>query len=235
MEARRNVLLVTGASGALGGAVVARGRADGAAIIAVERSNNSTISLARVAEAELRLRAPLTDEALLAEGVARAEAELGPVTQAVLAAGTWRGGQPMYATSPDEYRALFEANLDSAVAVLRVLLAGMVERRHGSVVLVGSRAAARPFEARGQAAYAASKAALIAMMQACAAEVLEAGVRINAVLPSTIDTPANRRAMPDADSSRWVTLESLSSVVSFLLSDAASDVSGAALPVYGRA
>jgi NAD(P)-dependent dehydrogenase (short-subunit alcohol dehydrogenase family) len=101
-------------------------------------------------------------------------------------------------------------------------------------VLVGSRAALRPWESAGAAAYAASKAALVALSECVAAEVLAAGVRVNVVLPSTIDTPANRRAMPNADFTRWVAPDSLVEVVLFLLSDAARDVSGAALPVYGK-
>jgi NAD(P)-dependent dehydrogenase (short-subunit alcohol dehydrogenase family) len=92
----------------------------------------------------------------------------------------------------------------------------------------------RPYDAPGDAAYSASKAALTALAQAVAAEVLADGVRVNVVLPSTIDTAANRRAMPDADHSRWVTTESLAGVIGFLLSEQARDISGAALPVYGR-
>jgi NAD(P)-dependent dehydrogenase (short-subunit alcohol dehydrogenase family) len=111
----------------------------------------------------------------------------------------------------------------------------MVAARRGSIVLIGSRAAARPWEASGSAAYAASKAAVVALAQAVAAEVLEDRVRVNVVLPSTIDTAQNRSAMPDADASRWVSLESLCEVIAFLLSESARDVSGAALPVYGRA
>jgi NAD(P)-dependent dehydrogenase (short-subunit alcohol dehydrogenase family) len=75
---------------------------------------------------------------------------------------------------------------------------------------------------------------VLALVQAAAAEVLADGVRINAVLPSTIDTPANRAAMPKHDPSKWVSVESLSGVIAFLLSDAARDISGAAIPVFGK-
>jgi NAD(P)-dependent dehydrogenase (short-subunit alcohol dehydrogenase family) len=99
---------------------------------------------------------------------------------------------------------------------------------------VGARAAARPETGAGAAAYTASKAAVVALAQAVAAEVLEHGVRVNAVLPSILDTEPNRQAMPGADFRRWVGVESLASVISFLLSDDARDISGAAVPVYGR-
>jgi NAD(P)-dependent dehydrogenase (short-subunit alcohol dehydrogenase family) len=132
------------------------------------------------------------------------------------------------------FRSMLETNLESARVSLKAVLGPMVTARRGSVVLVGSRAAVRPWESAGATAYAVSKAAVVALVQAAAAEVLDDGVRINAILPSTIDTPANRKAMPTADASRWVSPESLCEVVGFLLSEASRDVSGAALPVFGR-
>jgi NAD(P)-dependent dehydrogenase (short-subunit alcohol dehydrogenase family) len=102
-------------------------------------------------------------------------------------------------------------------------------------VIVGSRAAVRPETSKGAAAYAASKAAVVALAEAAAAEANDAGVRVNAILPSTIDTPANRKAMPDVDPSRWVSIPSLAGVIAFLLAEESRDVSGAAIPVYGRA
>jgi NAD(P)-dependent dehydrogenase (short-subunit alcohol dehydrogenase family) len=129
---------------------------------------------------------------------------------------------------------MLDQNLESARVALQALLPPMIAARRGSIVLMGSRAAVRPWESKGAAAYAASKAAVIALAQAVAAEVLDDGVRVNVVLPSTIDTQANRASMPNADPSRWVARESLCDVIGFLLSDAARDVSGAALPVFGR-
>jgi NAD(P)-dependent dehydrogenase (short-subunit alcohol dehydrogenase family) len=153
----------------------------------------------------------------------------------VLTAGAWRGGhdfiQPEAAA---DYRAVMDANLESANVALRAVLPAMVARRQGSIVLIGSRAGVRPFAAPGDAAYSAAKAALIALGQAISAEVLAVGVRVNVLLPSTIDTEANRQAMPDADHARWVTTDSLGDVIGFLLSERARDISGAAIPVYGR-
>src|SRR5208282_4475162 len=118
-----------------------------------------------------------------------------------------------------------QQNLQTAYRALRALLPGMVARREGSVVVVGSRAAVRPWTSANAAAYAASKGAVVALAEAVAAEVLSARVRVNAVLPSTIDTPANRRAMPGADPSLWVAPDSIAAVVAFLLSDDSRDVS----------
>jgi NAD(P)-dependent dehydrogenase (short-subunit alcohol dehydrogenase family) len=154
----------------------------------------------------------------------------------VLTAGAWRGGHKFHeAEAADDYRTVMDANLEASNVALRALLPGLVERKRGSVVLIGSRSGVRPYDAPSDAAYAAAKAALTALAQAIAAEVLADGVRVNLVLPSTIDTEANRQAMPSADRSRWVTTDSLADVIQFLLSERARDISGAAIPVYGRA
>ncbi len=161
-------------------------------------------------------------------------ATLGPVAGAVLTVGGWAGGAPVVSEAEDVYERMMSANLDTVHTALRALLPKMIAQKSGSVVVVGSRAVDRPWTSAGAAAYAASKAGAVALAQAVAAEVLAHGVRVNAVLPSTIDTPANRAAMPDADPAMWVSAESLAAVIAFLLSDDARDVSGAAVPVYGR-
>jgi NAD(P)-dependent dehydrogenase (short-subunit alcohol dehydrogenase family) len=230
------VSLVTGASGALGSALTRGLAASSRLVVAVGRG---------VSQADLdgahgggRARAAAFDvtdasawTALLGELGSRGEHP----TAAVFAAGAWRGGKPLHEESDDAtWEAMLSANLTTARVALRALLPGMLGQGGGSVVLVGSRAAVRPWESARAAAYAASKAALVALAQAVAAEVLDGGVRVNVVLPVTIDTPQNRAAMKDADTSRWVTPEALTDVVTFLLSDAARAVSGAVIPAYGR-
>lgn len=230
------VILVTGASGALGSAVATRLARDGARVVALERSKTAEPRIEGVSSNMLRLLASTTDAAALTAGLQRAEAELGALSGAVLTAGAWRGGHRFHeAEAAADYRTVMDANLESAQIALRALLPGMVARRRGSVVLVGSRVGVRPFDVHGDAAYAASKAALTALAQAIAAEVLLDGVRVNVVLPATIDTAANRQAMPHADHSTWVTTDSFGDVIDFLLSEKSRDISGAAIPVYGRA
>jgi NAD(P)-dependent dehydrogenase (short-subunit alcohol dehydrogenase family) len=228
------VTLITGAAGALGGAVAATLIEKGHRIAAVDLPSSGP-RLSALGSGALALPFDTTSAASWSEALARAEKELGPVTGAVLIAGGWQGGAPLHARSDDAvWQAMLGANLESAYRALRAVLPGLVARRGGSVVVIGSRAVVRPETSGGAAEYAATKSAVVALSQAVAAEVLEHGVRVNAVLPSTIDTAANRKAMPTADASRWVSLGSLSGVVSFLLSDAARDISGAAIPVYGR-
>lgn len=230
-----SVVVVTGAHGALGSVLVGRLLERGVRVAAVDRS----ASAATPAHAEGRLlsvQADATDASAWAALLAQVKSTLGPPEGAVLVAGAYRGGAALTAAGAAEhFRLLYDANLESARLALAALLGGMHGRGRGSIVLIGSRAAVRPWESAGSAAYAVSKAAVVALAQVAAEEAREHGVRVNAVLPSTLDTRANRASMPDQDPTRWVTPESLCEVIEFLLSDASRDVSGAALPVYGRA
>jgi NAD(P)-dependent dehydrogenase (short-subunit alcohol dehydrogenase family) len=232
-------IAITGAVGALGTAVsghlVARGyRVAGIGLVrhrerlrALERELGAAFAGFPLAE-----ESPAAWEAALGE----AESRLGPLSGAALLAGGWSGGRAFHEDRDEgTWRSMLDENLESAQRALRALLPRLVARRQGSVVVVGSRNVERPWSGAGSAPYTVAKTAVVALARALAAEVLEAGVRVNAVLPSTIDTAQNRAAMPGADASRWVQPGSLAAVVEFLLSDAARDVSGAVLPVYGRA
>jgi NAD(P)-dependent dehydrogenase (short-subunit alcohol dehydrogenase family) len=221
--------VVTGAAGALGSAVVRSLVAAGHAVAAVgsPASQARLEALARELAARGRCVAIAIDVAspqAWSEALPRIERELGPPAGAVLTAGGWAGGKPFIEDGEDTLRAMLAANLETASQSMRALLPGMVARGDGSVVVIGSRAAIEPKTSANAAAYAASKAALLALAQAVAAEVHERGVRINAVLPSTIDTPANRQAMPNADPMRWVNADRLARVAAFLLSDDARDI-----------
>jgi NAD(P)-dependent dehydrogenase (short-subunit alcohol dehydrogenase family) len=234
-----DIALVTGAAGALGAEVARTLFTRGCKMVLVDAER----SKARL----LELAGSLGGASVIAGDIAAAETwsgalprvthELGGApTLAALIAGAWRGGKPLHEESSDDvWRAMVGANLDTVYRSLRAILPAMVALRRGSIVVVGARAAVQPWTSANASAYAASKAAVLALAQAVAAEVLDHGVRVNAVLPSTMDTPANRAAMPAADAGKWVSVQSAAGVVAFLLSDAARDVSGSALPVYGRA
>jgi NAD(P)-dependent dehydrogenase (short-subunit alcohol dehydrogenase family) len=241
MTVSTDVALVTGAAGALG-AEVARtlaGKGYRLALIdaAGARDRLQAVASGLGSASPCIVAGDITLESTWAEAMPRFERELGsPPSRAALIAGAWRGGAALHEETTDEvWRAMLGANLETAHRSLRAVLPPMVARRRGSVVVIGSRAVEQPGTSARAAAYAATKAAVVALAQAVAAEVLESGVRVNAVLPSTLDTAANRAAMPKADPSRWVGLPSAASVIAFLLSDDARDVSGAAIPVYGRA
>jgi len=234
-----DVALVTGAAGALGSEVarLLSARGHKLALVDAERGRDRLRELATSLGGACVVAGDIALEATWAEAIPRIERELGsPPSQAALVAGAWRGGKPLHDEAGDDvWRAMMDANLETVHRSLRALLPAMVARKRGSIVVIGSRAAVQPATIARAAAYAASKAAVVALAQAVAAEVLDHGVRVNAVLPSTLDTPANRAAMPGVDPAKWVSLASAAGVVAFLLGADARDVSGAALPVYGRA
>lgn len=232
------VVAITGGAGALGSALarLLAERGDKVALFDTERSRDRATALAKELGGYAHISAFQSSDDFAGAVKATADALGGAPEGAALIAGGWAGGAPVHEAKDDAaWTAMMKANADTAYHALSALLPGMVAGKRGSIVVVGSRAALRPWTSAGSAAYAASKAAVIALAQTAAAEVLEHGVRVNAVLPSTMDTSANRKAMPDADPTKWVSLPSAAGVIAFLLSDAARDVSGAALPIYGRA
>ena len=233
------VFVITGAAGALGTALsrhlVARG--DRVAGVGLRRNEEGLRRLEHELGAAFA-GYPLEEDSTAAWDVAlgSVESRLGPVSGAVLVAGGFRGGRPFHEEhDEDTWQRMLDENLESAHRALRALLPRLVARRSGSVVVIGSRNVERPWSGAGAAAYTVAKSAVVALARVLASEVLDVGVRVNAVLPSTIDTAQNRAAMADADVSRWVKPESIAALIEFLLSDAARDVSGAVLPVYGRA
>jgi len=240
MDERRPLTVVTGAAGALGGSVARRLAADGHALALLDLPGTRArleVLAASLGPLALALPGEYREEPAWADALGRTEVSLNaPVTGAFLAAGGWEGGAPVHGgRGLATWRRMMSVNAESALLALSALLPGMVARGAGSVVAVGSIAAVRPERCAGAAAYAASKAALVALVQAVAAEVGPHGVRVNAVLPGTLDTPANRVAMPGADPAAWLPLDSVAGVVAFLLSGEARDVSGAALPLGGPA
>jgi NAD(P)-dependent dehydrogenase (short-subunit alcohol dehydrogenase family) len=223
--------IVTGGTGGLGVGVV---RA------LVEAGHDVVVSWIVPAEVErfpedlrgrVRLeRADVGDEADLARLVEGCPEGVWAFVHLV---GGYLDGAPLAGMDMAGWDGQLALNLRSAALALRAVLPGMAARGGGRVVAVSSRTARRPFA--GASAYAASKAGVIALVEAASEEVKHDGVCVNCVLPSVIDTPANRAAMPDADPARWVAPADLGAVIAFLCSEEARAVTGAAIPVYGRA
>jgi NAD(P)-dependent dehydrogenase (short-subunit alcohol dehydrogenase family) len=212
--------LITGATGGLGGAVVERFAAEGWSVLGVDKRPGEDREGIRFVQADL------FDQAEVERAVAQAD-ELRAVVN--LVGGFTQGGR-VHETPIEEFERQFTLNLRPAYLVTAAAIPRM---SGGTIVCVGTRAALRPFP--GAAGYVASKAALLAFVRALDAEYREAGIRANAVLPSVIDTPANRASMPDADHDVWVAPAEIAAVIHFLSSDASSPISGAEIPVYGRA
>jgi NAD(P)-dependent dehydrogenase (short-subunit alcohol dehydrogenase family) len=216
METDRTAF-VTGGSGGLGTAVVERLRADGWRVVAPTQE-------------QADLFEPEAVTAAVTEAAAEARAPLRAVVNLV---GGYAQGARVAEEPIERFEAQLRLNLRPTYLVTQAALPHLVAAGGGAVVCVGSRAALRPFA--GAAGYVAAKAATIAFAQAVAVEYADDRVRCNAILPSVIDTPANRAAMPDADWSRWVAPAQLAGVIAHPCSDDGAATSGAAIPVYGRA
>lgn len=229
------ITVVTGAAGVLGSEVVRVLLERGHHVAALDLPSPRLDAMARPG-ACVPVALDLTSVAAWRDATALIDRELGAPNGAVLCAGGWGGGKSVQDLETDDtsLRRMLDVNLVTVERSLGALLPAMTRRKHGSIVVIGSRAVERPWESRGAAAYSAAKSAVVAYAETIAAETLDSGVRVNAVLPSVIDTPGNRASMPKADVLRWVTPESLARVIAFLLSDDAHDITGAAIPVYGR-
>ena len=213
--------LITGATGGLGGAVVERFIAEGWNVVGVDKRSGEDREGVRFVQADL------FDQAEVDRAVAAAGDDLRAVVN--LVGGFAQGGR-VHETPVDEFERQFTLNLRPTYLVTAAAIPRM---RAGTIVCVGTRAALRPFP--GAAGYVASKAALLALVRALDSEYRDDGIRVNAVLPSVIDTPANRDAMRDADHDSWVAPSAIADVIHFLSSDASTPISGAEIPVYGRA
>jgi len=146
--------------------------------------------------------------------------------------GGYAGGAPVWETQSDVLEKMLALNLRSGFMLARAVIPGMLKRQRGAIVNVAAKAAIE--HPAGAGAYAASKAGAMALLDSLAADVRGTGVRINTILPSIIDTPANRKAMPKADFAKWPKPDQIARVVLFLCSAEAEVIHGAAIPVYGN-
>jgi len=230
--------LITGGAGALGSGLAKHLLALGQRVVALDRPAASKDLQAFEAQDPPRclgIGMDVSSGAAWDQTLVQVKSKLGRLTGAALIAGGFGGGKPFHESEEQVWSQMMDRNLATTQASLRAVARELVQQERGSIVLIGARPAVRPWEGKQMAEYTASKAAVVALGQAVASELLEHNVRVNVVLPSAIDTPANRASMPTADFSRWVPIESLTKVIAFLLSDDAQDISGAAIPVYGRA
>lgn len=214
-------VLVAGGTGALGTAVV-RGLLNAEhAVTVVDRKGE--------AEGAPTVHADLLDPA----GAAAAVGEVEGLTAVVNLVGGFASGPRVEDAELEEFERMLRLNLVPAFNLARAAMPRLAAAGGGSFVCVSARAALRPFP--GAAGYVTAKAGVLAFVRALDAEYRDDGVRANAVLPSVIDTPANRDAMPGADHSKWVAPEAIAQVIGFLVSGDSGVVSGAGVPVYGRA
>jgi NAD(P)-dependent dehydrogenase (short-subunit alcohol dehydrogenase family) len=222
--------LVTGGTGGLGAATVTAFLRAGWRVVAPARPG----SLDRLPTGAVPVEADLTVEADVAGAVETAVAEAGaPLRAVVNTVGGYAGAGRIAETPYADFEAMLTVNLRPTYLVTAAALPHLVAAGGGSIVCVSSRAAVSPFP--GAAGYVTAKAAVLAFAQAVAVEYKKQGVRCNTVLPSVIDTPANRRDMPKADFDTWVRPDTIADTILYLASDASAATTDARIPVYGRA
>ena len=225
--------IVTGGTGGLGVAVVERLLGAGWRVVVpwiAERELERLPPREGLELIQADLSEPDSVRRVINAGTAEASKPIGGVVNLV---GGFAIGARVDATPVDEFEAQFGLNVRPTYLVTQAALPELISAGGGSIVCVGTRAALQPFT--GAAGYAASKAAVMAFARAVAVEYRDDGIRCNSILPSVIDTPPNRASMPNADYGRWVKPAEIAEVVAYLLSPHSSPISGAEVPVYGRA
>src|SRR5580700_8311658 len=218
-------VLITGANGGLGTAVCQSFLETGTKVIGVARNWTEPVSFMTLA---VDLTTAEGCDAMVEQALTQ-----GPIDALVHLLGGFGGGEPIAGTSDKIWDGMMTLNLRAAFCAMRAVLKPMTAAKYGRIVAVGSRASVEPLP--NFAAYSVSKAALVALAKNVAAENKDLGITANVVLPSTIDTAPNRQAMPKSDFSRWVKPESIAKTLVWVASREAGDVSGAVIPIYGRA
>jgi len=235
-SSRQQVALVAGGTGGLGRAVSMAFLEQGARVIATYRRQQEfdALKAAVVADGSLLegAQVDVTDETAVNLMVETAVARYGRIDALVNTVGGYAGGVKLWELDTRVLDQMLSLNLRSAYTLARVAVRVMLRQGSGAIVNVAAKAALD--HGAGAAAYAASKAAAVAMMDSLAADLKGTGIRVNSVLPSIIDTEANRKAMPHADFSKWPKPEAIARVIVYLCSDAAGVIHGAAVPVYGE-
>ena len=221
MDMKGKVVLITGGAGALGQTVVPAFVSTGASVILGDRTPVQMPGITA-------LKADFTDHTQvrnLVDEVIRTSGRLDALINLVGGFATGR----LVETDVSLWQRMLTMNLTSAFLLSQAVLPSMLQHGQGRIVHVAARAALEPFT--GAAAYIVSKTGLIGLIRTLSSELEGSGVTVNAVLPSTIDTPANRRAMPAADPSKWARPDSIAHTLTFLASDAASQIKGALIPI----
>jgi NAD(P)-dependent dehydrogenase (short-subunit alcohol dehydrogenase family) len=232
MEFQERTVVITGAAGNLGRAVAEAFAARGANLVLVDLKNEALQRVFGDGDSRRLLAAAnLLDQAQLDAMAMQAVERFGRIDVLANLAGGFRMGEPVHATTDTTWKFLLDINAGTLLHAVRAVVPRMLAQGGGRIINVGAYAAQKGAAQMG--AYIAAKSAVIRLTETLAAELRDKKINVNCVLPTIIDTPENRAAMPDADPGRWVAPADLASVIVFLASDDARAIHGAALPVTG--
>ncbi|MFQ5752050.1 MAG: SDR family oxidoreductase [bacterium] len=236
MNFKDKVVIITGGTGGLGFAVTQAFLNAGAKVVVTytyeEKLNHLKLNVKNAPGELLALKTDVLDESRVKSMVENVVNKFGRIDVLVNLVGGFLGGVSIVVTTVEQWDKMINLNLKSAFLCCRHVLPIMMKQKYGRMINIGSKGGLQG--TKGISAYAAFKSGVINFTQSLAAEGKPYNVTANLVVPGTIDTPDNRRAMPQSNFSDWVTPDSLAEVILFLSSDAAKDVSAAMIPVYGK-
>jgi NAD(P)-dependent dehydrogenase (short-subunit alcohol dehydrogenase family) len=231
MNFQNRTVMLTGAGGNLGKAVAAAFAERGARLVLVDREREALSAAFGTLKDAALVPADLLDRRQTQAAFEAAVQAFGRVDVLCHLAGGFRMGEAVHQTADSTWDVLFDINARTLVNIAHAVVPHMIERGGGKIVNVGAYVAQKGVAHMG--AYCAAKSSVIRLTEAMSAELKEKNINVNCVLPTVIDTPENRAAMPDADPGRWVSPQALAEVIVFLASDAARAIHGAAVPVTG--
>ena len=233
MSSQSKTVIVAGGTGALGRSVAAAFLADGARVVVTYRNHTEFDEFARTAGSNLSgVELDATNDAAAKHFAEEIAAERGSIDALIVTIGAYAGGKNLWESDKAAFDLMMDLNLRAAWALSRAVAPIMIRQNRGTMINVASRAGYG--RAAGAALYAASKAGALALWDSLAEEMKPYKINVNSIVPSIMDTAANRRAMPKADFAQWPKTEDIAKVVLFLCSDEARVIHGAAIPVYGR-
>jgi len=229
------VVVITGAAGNLGSTVAHAFEGQGARLALLDRKEGRLQEeFPAISELEKHLlldRVDMTSGESVTDAISRAVAHHGRVDVLVNTVGGYRAGTPVHETPVETMEFMMDLNARTTFLSCQAAVPHMLKAGSGKIINIGARPGMKGFAKSG--VYSMSKSAVLRLTESLSAELKREGINVNAVLPGTIDTPANRQAMPDADHTRWVTQQAISEVILFLASDSASAIHGALIPVFG--
>jgi NAD(P)-dependent dehydrogenase (short-subunit alcohol dehydrogenase family) len=234
-EFQEKVVLVTGANGNLGLAVAQAFAEQGAQLALITRAADVTLASLSISNPDKHLLVTgvdVTNAESVADMQQQVLARYGQVDVLVNTVGGFSAGNAVHDTELKTWDVMMTLNARAAFVLSREIIATMLGQNSGRIIHIAAGAGLKA--GKGNAAYSAAKSAVIRLTEGLAADYKDSGINANCVLPGIIDTPQNRKAMPEADTRRWVQPESIAEVIMFLASSAARDIHGAALPVTGR-
>jgi len=233
MNLKDKVAIISGSTGALGTVVTQTFLAAGAKVVALYSRESSLETLkSKVTQELVAIKTDVLNEASVQEMVKEVLENHGRIDILINLVGGFLGGVSIVETSEEQWDKMMNLNLKSVFFNCRNILPVMIKQKSGRIITIGAKGGVKAVS--GMSAYSASKAGLINFTEALAEEGREQNITANVVIPSIIDTSDNRKAMPDAKFENWVKPEMIAETILFLCSDAANEISGAVIPVYGK-